>query len=226
MATALSINAIGVTQTGQPGPCTSVISFGKRSSRPLLTMVCVCPPQISMMVQGRVTFWRMAAASCSAAFGSRYSLRNFTELLFQSAHLFQVLEDALGFVLVNDTDGEPDVNQNIFADFGLGHVGEVNVLADAAKVDFAQTEGEVPSVDDFDQPARNGKTHERTSGKQVSKFQGFKVSTHHRLAQREAAVVGRDSLVRVHLKTARLEQGCRSLGQIAVLKDSAAEHDL
>ena len=30
MATALSINSIGVTQTGQPGPCTRVISRGQQ----------------------------------------------------------------------------------------------------------------------------------------------------------------------------------------------------
>src|SRR5579864_781178 len=117
IATALSINSIGVTQTGQPGPCTSVISLGSRSSSPLLTMVCVCPPQISMMVQGRVIFLRMACANCSAAFWSRYSLRNFTEFLFQSAHLLEVLEDALCFGFVDDADGESDVDTNILPDF-------------------------------------------------------------------------------------------------------------
>src|ERR1043166_977989 len=110
MATALSINSIGVTQTGQPGPCTSVIGLGSRSSRPLLTMVCVWPPQISMMVHGRVTFWRIARASCSAAFASRYSLRNFTEVLFHCAQPVEVLEDAPGFVLIDDADGESHVD--------------------------------------------------------------------------------------------------------------------
>ena len=41
---ALSICSIGVTHTGQPGPCTSVISGGSKSSMPNLTMECVCPP--------------------------------------------------------------------------------------------------------------------------------------------------------------------------------------
>ena len=53
-----------------------------------------------MTVQGRVTFFQMACASCSEALWSRYSLRNFTEFLLQSAHLRQVLEDALRFLLV------------------------------------------------------------------------------------------------------------------------------
>src|SRR5579859_8112529 len=159
MATALSINSIGVTHTGQPGPCTSVISFGSRSSSPLLTMVCVCPPQISMMVQGRVTFCRIAHASCSAAFGSRYSLRNFTELLFHCAHFFKNLEDALGFVLVNDADGKSDVDQNIFANLGLGSVREVDFLTDTAEVDFADAEGGISRAHDFYNTAWNRETH-------------------------------------------------------------------
>src|SRR5579872_5961030 len=111
MATALSINSMGVTHTGQPGPCTRVISRGSRSSRPLLTMVWVWPPQISMMVHGRVTFFRIADASCSAAFGSRYSLTNFTELLFYVAHLLQVFKYSHGFFFINHADREADVNE-------------------------------------------------------------------------------------------------------------------
>jgi hypothetical protein len=63
MAIARSISSTGVTQTGQPGPCTSEISDGNKSSRPLLTMVCVWPPQTSMSVQGRRTVLRMERAS-------------------------------------------------------------------------------------------------------------------------------------------------------------------
>src|SRR5579864_8199363 len=136
MATALSINSIGVTQTGHPGPCTSVISRGRRSSSPLLTMVCVWPPQISMMVHGRVTLSWIAWANCSAAFWLRYSLRNFTELLFQAAEFFEVLEDTVRFLFVDDADGEADVDENVFTDFGFRRVGEVNVFADTAEVDL------------------------------------------------------------------------------------------
>src|ERR1700739_4746688 len=142
MATALSISSIGVTHTGHPGPCTKLISRGNKSSRPLLTMVWVWPPQISMMVHGRVTFWRIAPASCSAAFWSRYSLRNFTEFLFQSAHLLKVLEDALGFVLVDDADGEAHVDENVFSDFGFGSVRKIDVFANAAEIHFADAEGD------------------------------------------------------------------------------------
>src|SRR5579864_1773536 len=164
MATALSINSIGVTQTGHPGPCTSVISFGSRSSRPLLTMVCVWPPHISMIVQGRVTFLRIAPASCSAAFWSRYSLRKFTEFLLHRAHFFQDLEDALGFFLVDDTNGESHMDENVFADFGLGSVGEVDLFADAAEVHFPDAKGDVAGVSDFNDAAWNCKAHEPTSG--------------------------------------------------------------
>src|ERR1043166_3174725 len=163
MATALSINSMGVTQTGQPGPCTSVIWRGSRSSRPLLTMVCVWPPQISMMVHGRVTFWRIARASCSAAFGSRYSLRNFTEFLFHCAQLFEVLEHALGFVLVDDADRKTDVDEDVFPDFGFRSVRQVDLFADAAEVNFADAEGDVASVENCDDTARNCQTHDQTS---------------------------------------------------------------
>src|SRR5512140_1010934 len=170
MATALSINSIGVTQTGQPGPCTSVISRGSKSSRPLLTIVWVWPPQISMIVHGRVTFWRIATANCSAAFGSRYSLRNFTEFLFYCAHLLEYLEDALCFVLVDHTDGESDMDEDIFSDFRFGSVGQTDIFANAAEVDLANAEGDVASVDDFDHPSRNCKTHERTSAAEAAIF--------------------------------------------------------
>jgi hypothetical protein len=59
---ALSISSIGVTQTGQPGPCTSVISAGSSSSTPNLTIAWVCPPHSSISVQGRVAIRVIASA--------------------------------------------------------------------------------------------------------------------------------------------------------------------
>src|SRR5579864_7599534 len=126
-------------------------------------MVCVWPPQISMIVHGRVTFLRIAATSCSAALGSRYSLTNFTELLFYVAHLPEVLEDALGFFLVDDADGEADVDQDILADLRFRRVSKVDVFADAAKVDLPQTKSDVAGINDFDDFSWNGETHQRTS---------------------------------------------------------------
>src|SRR5579871_6648344 len=93
-----------------------------------------------MMAQGRVIFCRMAEASCSAAFWSRYSLTNFTEFLFQSADLPQVFKNALGFCLVDDADGESDVDENVCADFGFGSVGQIDFFADAAEVNLGAAE--------------------------------------------------------------------------------------
>ena len=84
ICTALSINSSGVTQTGQPGPCTSSISFGSNSSSPNFTMAWVCPPQISMIVHGCVVILRISCAKPCAAFASRYSDENFTALLLDS----------------------------------------------------------------------------------------------------------------------------------------------
>ena len=76
MAIALSISSSGVTHTGQPGPCTSVISGGSIRSIPDLISVCVCPPQISMIIHGRVTVRSMAASSLRASASFRYSSTN------------------------------------------------------------------------------------------------------------------------------------------------------
>src|ERR1019366_3258161 len=67
----------GVTQTGQPGPCTSSSSGGRSSSMPYRMSVCVCPPQISMRTQGRVTVAAISATKERASLGSRYSSMNF-----------------------------------------------------------------------------------------------------------------------------------------------------
>ena len=62
IATAWSRTSSGVTQTGQPGPCSSVIWGGRRVSRPYRTIAWVCPPQTSMIVQGRVVIFAIASA--------------------------------------------------------------------------------------------------------------------------------------------------------------------
>ena len=73
MAMARSISSSGVTQTGQPGPWTSVTCGGSIRSMPDLISVCVCPPQISMMTQSRVTDRSMAWRSFWASASFRYS---------------------------------------------------------------------------------------------------------------------------------------------------------
>src|SRR5579862_1586394 len=116
-----------------------------------------------MTVQGRVTFFLICCDCCSSARGSRYSLRNFTEFLFHCAHLFEILKEALGLVLVDDADSESDVDQDVFSDFGFGDVSKIDIFPDAAEVDLPDAEGDVASVNDFYQTARNGQTHKETS---------------------------------------------------------------
>src|ERR1017187_1328701 len=67
----------GVTQTGQPGPWTSSSCGGNSSSMPYRMSVWVCPPQISMSTQGRVTVAAISVTRERASLGSRYSSMNF-----------------------------------------------------------------------------------------------------------------------------------------------------
>src|SRR5579884_2065433 len=134
MVTALSINSSGVTQTGQPGPWTRVISGGSSSSMPYLTMVCVWPPHISINVQGRVVTARIARRSVSAAAGSRYSSRNFISRslpqFVQFVHPFEHSEHPPRLRLVDPGDGKPDVDQRVVADRDLGGRLQADALAD------------------------------------------------------------------------------------------------
>ena len=52
----------GVTQTGQPGPCSSVMPLGSIWSMPWRTIEWVWPPQISISVHGRVVMAAIASA--------------------------------------------------------------------------------------------------------------------------------------------------------------------
>ena len=122
IAWARSIISSEVTQTGQPGPWTSSTSGGRIRSIPYLTMVCVWPPQTSMMVHGRVTVRAMAAASFRAA----VAVAVFVEVLhgdgtFSSSSWFISSRNAktrprLG--LVDPRQGEADVDQDVLARSG------------------------------------------------------------------------------------------------------------
>ena len=74
---ALSICSSGVTHTGQPGPWIISTAPSSSSSSPCRTIVCVCPPQTSMSVHGRVAVLRMRSMSGRAMDASRYSVRYF-----------------------------------------------------------------------------------------------------------------------------------------------------
>ena len=78
---------------------------------PYLTMVCVCPPQTSMIVHGRVTDRAMAAASLPAVSPSRYSSmilswRGHLQLV-ELLHLSQEVEDSAGLDLVDGESANP-----------------------------------------------------------------------------------------------------------------------
>src|SRR5438876_4270047 len=108
----------GVTHTGQPGPCTSVMEGGNSSSMPYLTMVCVCPPQISISVHGLVVTAAIACRSFLTATGSRYSSRYFMEneilrQILQFLHLFEQRENVFGFLCINAGNREADVYQGV-----------------------------------------------------------------------------------------------------------------
>ena len=47
----------------------------------------------------------------------------------------EVLEDAAGLRLVENRDGEADMDEHIGADPGLGRIGKVDLLDDAAEID-------------------------------------------------------------------------------------------
>ena len=134
---------------------------GKMRSRPYLTMVCVWPPQTSMMVHGRGHRAAMAAASLRAARVSRYSSRYFMadgDLEFvQLVHLVQEFEDALGLRLVDRVEGEADVDQHVFADLRLRHMFQADALEDAAEIDLAHED--VVFAIGFHDFAGNAQTH-------------------------------------------------------------------
>ena len=82
MAMDLSIISKGVTQTGQPGPCTIRTFSGSISSIPYLRIVCVCPPHTSIIVHDFLVISCILFISILAVFGSRYSSTYFIQIPF------------------------------------------------------------------------------------------------------------------------------------------------
>ena len=87
---------------------------------PYLTIVCVWPPQTSMIVHGRVTVRAMAAASLPGRRRRRgirrgISWRRHLQLV-ELVHLLQEREDAPRLGLVDPRQGEADVDQDVVAE--------------------------------------------------------------------------------------------------------------
>ena len=156
---ALSTYSTGVTQTGQPGPWTSVTPSGSSASMPKRTMAWVWPPQTSISVHGRVTVLRDRLGQAPGRSGSRYSSRNFMAASSSAsssvADLAQVGEDPRRLGLVDHGDGEADMDQHMVADRRLGHEGEVDLLDDAAEIDTSDPRQRIVAADAQD-PSGNG----------------------------------------------------------------------
>jgi hypothetical protein len=56
--------------------------------------------------------------------------------LFQFAHLAEILEDFLGFGLVELADRKPHVDNHVIADLGFGNIREIDFFDDAPKLTF------------------------------------------------------------------------------------------
>src|SRR5438067_7068499 len=148
MACALSIISSDVTQTGQPGPCTSSISLGNSRSIPYLTMVWVCPPQTSIRTHGLVVMRRISSTTflpesrrgirpeiSSAACRLHWPWINIRNV--QLAELFHFLEKLVctrRFTFIYLAQRKADMNQDIIAGLDLRRVFETDLFQDAAEI--------------------------------------------------------------------------------------------
>src|SRR5208283_4291249 len=153
IAIAVSSVSSGVTQTGQPGPCTSSTSAGKARSIPNFIRLWVCPPQTSISVHGLVTVRRICSRSTRAGPAERYSSRYFKERpsladirhgrlprLLRVQRLIQLRErreDLVRSFLVDQVESEPGVDDRVIANLRLRNERQANPLPDSAEGDDA-----------------------------------------------------------------------------------------
>ena len=220
MAWARSIISSAVTQTGQPGPWTSSSSGGRIPSIPYLTMVCVWPPQTSMIVQGRVTVRAIAVGQLRAASPSRYSSRYFMMVAsFSSSSWFICSRNSktrarLG--LVDARQGEADVDQHVFVRLRLGDVLEADALGDAAEVDLAHQD--VVLAVGLDHSSGDCQAHRRLLGLSAKPLRRRAGPGSGRRRSAERADAGRPGTPRCEALPASPRAG-------ALQEDAAAEHD-
>src|SRR5690554_4548063 len=120
-------------------------------------MACVCPPQISMITQGRVILRRIASTSPWASFASRNSVVNFISLPLSSPvnnagvccrsgfagfefvrrDLLQNLQGLECFLFGNAVKSKTGVDDGVLTHAGIGHIGEADLTRDPAEVDLA-----------------------------------------------------------------------------------------
>ena len=172
---ARSICSSGVTHTGQPGPWTISTAPSGSSSSPCFTIVCVCPPHTSIIVQervavcadllreragdvrvavlGEVPHGRASAGSTPGGIASFIHSSSSSWLISRSASKVRC-----GLGLVHLRDREAHVHDHVVADLHLLlHVRETDVAAHAAEVHRAH--GEFAVAVEFNDPAGDAETH-------------------------------------------------------------------
>ena len=105
-------------------------------------MAWVWPPQTSISVHGRVAIAGDRGGEAAGGVGVAIlveelhcALRLAPSSASMLADPLEMREDAAGLGLVDDGDGEADMDEHVVADLGLGRVGEVDLLDDAAEID-------------------------------------------------------------------------------------------
>ena len=163
---AVSMSWFAVTQTGQPGPESSVIHSGMTPRRPFLAMATVCVPQTSMILTWRPgsvgvdsldeTPGDLGVAERREVHGRYAPSATRPSSSAKNGKRLEQLERLVGRLLVDDLEGEAGVHEHEVADDGLGNEVERHLAGDAHDVD----RGHVVLVDG-DDAGGDGETHAR-----------------------------------------------------------------
>src|ERR1035437_5330677 len=124
---AKSMSRLAVTQTGHPGPDSSVTFSGIKSRRPKRAIATVCVPHTSMSFIGRSAASLMSPIRGFASSGSRHAERmsamsgaGLGGVGFDPLDVVDELPRLGGELLVDDLDREAGVGQDPRADLGGG----------------------------------------------------------------------------------------------------------
>src|SRR5947209_9232597 len=127
--------SIGVTQTGQPGPCTSSMCLASSSSSPYRRIVCVWPPQISMSTHGCVVAPAIFRARARAMRASRYSSMYFiSRSLGKRSDLFQNAICSRRFVGIYSADREAHMHHHEVAHLSFRNEIQADVSDNTAEL--------------------------------------------------------------------------------------------
>ena len=203
MAIAASILSAGVTQTGHPGPCSNVTPGGNKL--------------IDAVPDDRM---RLAAADFHQRPGTcgdprdrldvpagqrrdRGTRRRISRRLLRF-HLREIVEGFARCLRVDDRDGEAGVHQHVVANFSLGRKSEIHQLDDAAECD-APLAGQFVVARRCFGPAQEWRD---TSAFLLDQGAGGE----DRLTDRQAAVIGRNAVMKIWRETRGAQQIDGSFG--------------